>query len=381
MSTQFKCLLIVLATLLVCSYAVDLSELGPLNVKEHHMPIIQKVDNEVLLAPFMNKSTKVLFKAWHFVYQKDYNYNSELGIKKYKTFKANYKKMIEHNRESRSWFMGLNHLSDMTDDDVREYYNIKPFNIEDVSRNLRKANGYRIDDANESSVEDYPTCDHRPAMRPIRNQGQCGSCWAFTTQAVLEGNFSIQHEKLADWFSTQISVDCDKGNNGCGGGWYNNAFKFFTTTSLVYEKGYPYTAKAADCRYKPGMDGDTGVKVEGYTEFKKGGDQAVFEKMIKAGPVAVAVDANSEWFRYKSGIFDKPCASGVNHAVVLVGYGVEKGDECNKGGSYFIIRNSWGEGWGEKGHMKIKNDDKESCNVEKFGYQVTTFKMCKKNEC
>ncbi len=382
MSIQFKCLLFALASLLVCAYAVELNELTSITVKEHHLPIIQKVDNGVLLAPFMNQPTKVLFKAWHFVFHKEYDYNTELGIKKYRTFKANYKIIIEHNRTSRSWLMGLNHLSDMTDTEVKEYYNLRPMNMEDISRNLRDSNRYRLDDSNEHSVgEDFPVCDHREAMRPVRNQGSCGSCWAFTTQAVLEGNFNLQHEKIADWFSTQLSVDCDTGNNGCGGGWYNNAFKFFTSTSLVYEKGYPYTAKKATCRYKVGMEGDTGVKIEGLKEWRKGQSAADYGAMLKRGPVAVAVDANNDWFKYQSGIFDKACASGVNHAVTLVGYGVEKGDECNKGGKYFIIRNSWGESWGEKGHMRIKDDDKYSCNVKKFAYQVTTFKMCKKNEC
>ena len=101
----------------------------------------------------------------------------------------------------------------------------------------------------------------------------------------------------------------------------------------------------------------------------------VFEQLLAKGPVAVAVDANKDWFSYKAGFFDSPCASVINHAVVLVGFGKTKEDECNNGGEFFTIRNSWSADWGEKGHIRIKYNENNnfSCNVSKHGFQNNGF--------
>ena len=108
---------------------------------------------------------------------------------------------------------------------------------------------------------------------------------------------------------------------------------------------------------------------------REGQDESVFDNLLKRGPVGVAVDANEYWFSYKSGLFDSPCGSGINHAVTLVGYNETKPDDCNNGGAYWIIRNFWSPGWGESGNMRVKVNKSNtfSCNIEKYAYQTNGF--------
>jgi hypothetical protein len=378
MSLQIKCLMILLAL----SFAAAI-EYPQLIVGEPKDPStsIDVVTHNILLAPYMNKDTKSLFKVWHFIYNKDYDFNTEAGIQKYRVFKANLNLMKEHNASKSSWKMGINHLSDMKDDEISAYYNLKPFDNQEIYKNLRPLN----DEDDHPNWEDKKVfksnVDHRPKMRPVRNQGKCGSCWAYATQAVMEGCFQLWHGPIGDHFSTQQSVDCDSGNNGCSGGWPPSAMNYFTKATFVYDSTYPYTGTKSNCNYRPGMRGDTKLKISGYVAYdKKKNDVSLFDNMLKKGPMEVGVEANSDWYRYSSGIFDIPCKSESNHAVTLVGYVVATGNDTgdcpdNKGG-YFIVRNSWGSAWGDNGHIMIKDMGAtvSSCNVDKLAWQPASFK-------
>ncbi len=375
MSTFFKCLLI------VAVFSCVFSSFPRLNVGTPKDPesFIGKVDHYKLLDPLMTQKTKVLFKAWHFVFNKEYDYNTQEGIRRYKIFKANLKYINEHNASKSSFTMGLNHLADMTDEEVKEYYNLQPFNEQEVANNLRSLGAVSLDDLNEDGGENLtkrPQVDHRSKMLPVRNQKNCGSCWAFATQALLEGCFQLWQGSLQGHLSTQQTVDCDTGNGGCNGGFYVNALKYFIKYSPVYDQAYPYTAKKGTCRYSPGMQGDTKIKITAFKSYYKGRtDDNVYDELLKKGPVAIGVDANSDWFKYRSGLFDKTCNSGSNHAVVVVGYKCTGGNKCDQGNCYYIVRNSWGSGWGDAGHILIKDKGTKasSCNVEKLAFQPTSF--------
>jgi KDEL-tailed cysteine endopeptidase len=371
MSTQIKCLLIILATCLSATITLKC---------DATKSIADQVYDQY------SSNTKTLFKVWHFVQQKSYDYNTIEGINKYRTFKANLKTINEHNASNSSYKKGLNHLSDMTGEEVRTFYNIKAITPTEMRANLRSLKAISLDDYNEDEREirvpsvratKHDLVDHSANMLPVRNQQNCGSCWAFTTQAVLEGCYQKWNVPLKEWFSTQQSVDCDANNGGCNGGWFSNAILYFQDSALTYESSYAYTATKGQCRYN--ANSNTKIRVVGLASYQRGySNLADFDVLLKKGPVAVAVDANDNWYSYKSGIFNGQCSSGVNHAVTLIGYGKTDADECNEGGEYFVIRNSWGSGWGEKGMMRIKNDENNSfsCNVEKYAYQPTAFKDC-----
>ena len=319
-------------------------------------------------------NVKELFKVWHLIFEKEYNYNTLEGIQKYVTFKKNLKEIQEHNSKNTSYKQGLNHLSDMTYEEVVNYYNLKPMNPKEMKGFLRSL--ISLDDFNEEDEELVPVqsisqvgaranVDLRSIMRPVRNQGSCGSCWAFATMSAIEGVYNKKNssKKLSDWLSTQQLVDCDTTNNGCNGGWFS-AMKYFTTNFADFEAQYKYTAKkGTKCNYI--STNTSGIKTTGTGYLAVNNANALYG-LLAGGPIAIAVDANSAFMKYSKGVFDGTCSATVNHAVTLVGYGTASGV------GYWIVRNSWGTGWGcESGHIWIKenNANNASCNVEKYGYQ------------
>jgi C1A family cysteine protease len=327
-----------------------------------------------ILNEFMNKSTKELFKVWHFLFNKQYDYNTEAGIEKYKVFRASVKAVKEHNASDASWKKGLNHLSDMTTEEIKAYYNLKPMSVQEMKAGLRKL--MNLDDFNDDESE-APSVNvggrvavdwtKSGKMQPVKDQGGCGSCWAFTTITVLESNWQIKKGGLTGPLSTQQLVDCDAGNYGCDGGWFTSALNFFKANRAIYDSVYPYKSGDTGVADKCSVDGKATTPVFTFKTsayWYKSNADAIFV-LLQAGPVAVAVDANDGWFSYASGILNYPCSTGVNHAVSLVGYGTDAGV------GYWIIRNSWSSGWGNAGHIYVKEDplNANSCNIGSYGYQ------------
>ncbi len=378
MSILIKCLLITLA--LSISNASEFKNLH-VGVPKDPQTFIDKVDFYKLLEPYLNQSTKILFKAWHFIFNRDYDFNSEYGIIKYKTFKSNIKLINEHNAKKLSWQMGINHLTDMTNEEIREYYNLKPLDEKELVKTSLRLFGEpeKVDFFGEKQekLTGYPQVDYRDKMRPVRDQKNCGGGWAFSITAVLEGCFQNWQEQISDSFSVQQSLDCNTENHGCTGcWWFDPALKYFLNKPIVYDKVYPFTAVNGSCKYSDNMEGNTKVKITGYNWWGKSYPKENFINMLKKGPVATPVDANDEWFRYRSGIFDpSSCRSGMNHAVAVVGYKCESANKCNdNSGCYWIVRNSWGSAFGMEGHIYIQAGKTElSCNVEKYAYQPKAF--------
>jgi C1A family cysteine protease len=361
--------------MIVAMSAIEYVPLVPAEPREYSEAVGQ-VDAQMLLEPFMSKDTKTLFKAWHFIFHKNYDYNNVEGIKKYQTFKQNLRAMNEHNAKNLSWSMGLNFLSDMTEAEINEYYHIDSNNFEDFKNNLRTMpnNIEGLTSPVKKTLGARPIVDYKAKMRAVRNQGNCGSCWAFATQALLEGSYQAWQTDVQDSFSTQQSVDCDTGNKGCNGGFYIASLNFFKKNTIVYEGGYPYTGAKGVCKYTVGMKGDTGIKISGYSYYMKGAKADVYDNLMKKGPVAIGVGVANDFFRYKTGIFDGKCAAN-NHAVVVVGYACAAGETGKGEVCYYVIRNSWGPTWGESGHIRIKDNGtlKTSCGVEEVAFGVNSF--------
>jgi len=322
----------------------------------------------------MTKDTKTLFKAWHFIFHKEYDYNNAEGIKKYQTFKQNLREMNAHNAKKLSWTMGLNFLSDMTEAEINEYYHIDSKNFEEFKTNLRSMpnNIEGLTLSGEKNVGARPIVDYKNKMRPVRNQGNCGSCWAFATQALMEGSYQAWQGDIQDSFSTQQSVDCDTANKGCNGGFYTKSLDYFKKTTIVYELAYQYTGLKGVCKYVAGMKGDTGIKISGFTYVLKGGKAEIYDSLMKKGPIGIGVGVANDFYRYKNGIFDGKCSEN-NHAVVVVGYACASdrySETC-----YYVVRNSWGPTWGEYGHIRIKDNGtvKTSCGIEEVAFGVDAF--------
>jgi C1A family cysteine protease len=336
-----------------------------------------------------------MFKVWHYVHNKSYDYNTQEGISKYMTFKTNLKQIEDHNRSGQSSYQkGLNHMSDMTFAEVEAFYHMETIDVKkwavEMQRSLRTFN---LDDFNdgddepnltEASNGTYADIDHSRFMMPVRSQGSCGSCWAFAAQSVIEGAYQKTVRSLPDFFSTQVMVDCVTAYHGCSGGWFNASFEYFSAHTMVYERDYPYTGRFTGhsaCKMAQ-LEGKTNIKFNQGQSFRafsnrNGATFQSYYNLLQTGPMAVAVNANQNFSQYKSGIFDgKDCRSNsVNHAVVLIGFVTLPQTDCQEGVSYFLVRNSWGKNWGDNGHIKIKNDSSKACNITKYGYAAGTFAL------
>ena len=181
-------------------------------------------------------------------------------------------------------------------------------------------------------------------MTPVKNQGQCGSCWSFSTTATLESAVAIAQKNLYS-FSEQQLVDCcgAKGFQcqGCNGAWPEWAFNYINSAGIVLESQYPYTARGGSCK-------DVSTTAKKFLNSAKpwsmlNGIESIKSALGSSGPVSICVDA-SNWSAYKSGVFKNCGTTTLNHAVTAIGYEAD---------GTWIVRNSWGTTWGEQGFIRL----------------------------
>merc|ERR1719169_386920 len=187
------------------------------------------------------------------------------------------------------------------------------------------------------------------AVTPIKNQGQCGSCWSFSATGSLEGAWEIATGKLVS-ISEQQLVDCSKaeGNQGCQGGLMDDAFKYMEQNGMCTEGSYPYTAKNGQCHASGCTIGVPKGSVTGYKDVSHDDENALMEAVSK-GPVSIAIEADKSVFQlYKTGVLSSAqCGDQLDHGVLAVGYG-----ELN-GQKYWKVKNSWGASWGMEGYVLL----------------------------
>lgn len=192
------------------------------------------------------------------------------------------------------------------------------------------------------------------AVVPVKDQAQCGSCWAFSAVANMEGqNFLHGTKQLVSISESQL-VDCDKVDEGCNGGLMGNAFAYAIKNGMETESDYPYKAVTSTCKYAAAK---ATIHFSNWTMIpadEKKMQQALFDN----GPLSVAVDAEN-WSYYSGGVYDSSCTTNLDHGVTLVGWGSLNGKD------YWIIKNSWGKSWGLNGYIWLARG-KNKCGINKY---------------
>lgn len=264
-----------------------------------------------------------------------------------------------HEHGGASFRMGVNKYSDMDADEFAQTMNGFKYSgvPSQAPRQARQAT------TTVTSI-DWRT---KGAVTPVKDQGRCGSCYAFSALGALEAATFTKTGKLVN-LSEQNIVDCTStyGNYGCNGGSMTSVFKYIKTNNGVNTGAfYPYKAAvAATCGFNPAYVGATDT---GYV-LLPANETALQTAVANIGPVSVAIDASNPSFQqYKSGIYYEPlCSSSkLNHGVLVVGYGTENGTD------YWQVKNSWGTTWGEKGYIKMARNKNNHCGIASFASYPT----------
>ncbi|CBI37727.3 unnamed protein product, partial [Vitis vinifera] len=280
------------------------------------------------------------FESWVSKHGKVYK-SMEEKLHRFEVFRENLNHIDERNKEVSSYWLGLNEFADLSHEE---------FKSKDVA-DLPESVDWR----------------KKGAVTHVKNQGACGSCWAFSTVAAVEGINQIVTGNLTT-LSEQELIDCDTTfNSGCNGGLMDYAFAFIASNGGLHkEDDYPYLMEEGTCEEQK-EDVDI-VTISGYEDVPEKDEESLL-KALAHQPLSVAIEASGRDFQfYSGGVFNGPCGTELDHGVAAVGYGSSKGLD------YIIVKNSWGPKWGEKGYIRMKRNTGKTeglCGINKMASYPT----------
>ncbi|EPS65491.1 hypothetical protein M569_09284 [Genlisea aurea] len=290
-----------------------------------------------------------LFESWIQKHTRKYE-TIEEKLQRFEVFRDNLKHIEERNKAISNYWLGLNKFADMTHDEFKKMYlGLKSGPLLHLKNGSPQEFKYRDLQVIPKSVD----WRKKGAVTRVKDQGSCGSCWAFSTVAAIEGINQIVTGNLTE-LSEQELIDCDTvNNNGCSGGLMDYAFSYIASNGGLHrEEDYPYLMEEGTCQENKlqSEGGFESVSITGYHDVPANDEHSLL-KALAHQPLSVAIEASGRDFQfYSGGVFDGHCETELDHGVAAVGYGSTRGVD------YIIVKNSWGDKWGEKGYIRMKRN-------------------------
>jgi len=289
------------------------------------------------------------FTQFQQTFGRSYPHQDEFEYR-FRVFKANMKEAEQLSKANPKAHFGVTKFSDLTKDEFAAKYLMEVDTASYVApptKDFTKSSTKNVRDCSPSATTyNWVDCG---ATTPIYNQGQCGSCWAFSATETIESYFFLGGHSLTQLSMEQI-VDCDTQgqDEGCNGGFPTGAYQYVEGAGGIESlSDYPYTAEGGESGTCNFQQSDVVATVSSYQTIN--GETGIYSQMSSSsgGPVSVCVDAAS-WQNYQGGVLTQ-CGTDVDHCVQAVGY-----NNYGESGAYWIVRNSWGEDWGEQGFIWIE---------------------------
>jgi hypothetical protein len=301
-----------------------------------------------LLLSFTGTVVSVDTEWQHFVhFQESFGkkYESIVELEnRFAIFSKNIRTIFAHNANPvQNFTMGINQFTDLTPEEFKLQY------IQGLQSRVGSY-GCKSYSSSASGVPDTVDWRLKNAVTSVKDQGQCGSCWTFSSTGAIEGAWAISKSQLVD-LSEQQLVDCASGipygSRGCSGGQMEGAFKYVIENGQCSLASYPYTSKDGTCHSCAPT-----VHLSSCSDVVPN-DQVSLKGAVAQQPVSIAIEADTRYFQsYSSGVLTSTsCGTNLDHGVLIVGYGSENGQK------YWLVKNSWGTTWGEKGYVKIARSD------------------------